>query len=454
MSELITRRTVLGVLATAAGGLLAACAAPPSPPAAPTSQAPAGSKKLGGELRLHVRTGSEEDTLKDVLPKFTQDTGVAVKLESFATAEYFTKLQTLIAGNTAGDVWWCAYRNTPRFANSKVIMQLDDLVKADSFDLTPYYSAALQASSYKGALYALPFKIHPGPVALYYDVQHLQEAGITPPDKQVASWDELINMAGRLKKENAGRVDRYGMYLPLSSDSSTNTLQAVTMYARSWGGEVYSEDGKKSLFGDSPAKDAIRFMSDLINKHKVAAPGQEFTQQFEDLMIAQRVSLLQASSSTKSIPTKTGGKFEVRNALMPPGVAGKVGTQAITDDIVINSKTQNPDAAWALTKLLCGQDVGVRLGGGTGGIASGTCGARKDVFSDARITANPLHPVFVDQVSNAVPLRLPANLREEEVAAALHQTLTPIWLGERTPDDGFFTELNSAIQGVLDRPIA
>src|SRR5712691_6236333 len=117
MSDLITRRTVLGLLATAAGGLVAACAAPTPPPAArttqPAAQAPAGSKKLGGELRLHVRTGSEEDTLKDVLPKFTQDTGVAVKLESFPTADYFTKLQTLIAGNTAGDVWWCAYRNTP-----------------------------------------------------------------------------------------------------------------------------------------------------------------------------------------------------------------------------------------------------------------------------------------------------------------------------------------------------
>jgi multiple sugar transport system substrate-binding protein len=153
----LTRRAVLGVLAAGAAGLLAACggAATPAPPTAPPTaasaqQAPAASKKLGGELRLHVRTGAEEDTLKDVLPKFTQDTGVTVKLESYPTAEYFTKLQTLIAGGSAGDVWWCAYRNTPRFANSKVIMQLDDLVKADNFDLTPYYSAALQASSYKG----------------------------------------------------------------------------------------------------------------------------------------------------------------------------------------------------------------------------------------------------------------------------------------------------------------
>ncbi|MGI9145310.1 MAG: ABC transporter substrate-binding protein [Chloroflexota bacterium] len=458
----LTRRAVLGLLAAGAGGLVAACSAgapPTQPTPKPTAavggqQAPAASKQLGGELRLHVRTGSEEDTLKDVLPKFTQDTGVTVKLESFPTAEYFTKLQTLIAGGTAGDVWWCAYRNTPRFANSKVIMQLDDLVKADSFDLTPYYSAALQASSYKGGLYALPFKIHPGPVVLYYNVQHIQEAGITMPDKQIAAWDDVIKMAGQLRKESNGRVDRFGLYLPLSSDSSTNTLQAVTMFARSWGGEVYSEDGKKAQFADPPTRDAIRFMSDLINTYKVAAPGQEFTQQFEDLMIAQRVSLLQASSSTKSIPTKTGGKFDVRNILVPPGPAGKVGTQAITDDIVINARTQNPDAAWALTKLLCGQDAGVRLGGGTGGVASGTCGARKDVFNDARITANPLHQVFIEPVQNAVPLRLPANLREEEVAAALHQMLTPIWLGEREPDDAFFAELNPAIQGVLDRPIA
>ena len=464
MPETTTRRAMLGLLGASAAGLVAACtSAAPQAPSAPASssaasqpaqQAPAGATSGGGELRLHVRTGPEADTLGDVLPKFTQDTGLSVKVESFPTADYFTKLQTLIAGGTAGDVWWCAYRNTPRFANSKVILALDDLVKADSFDLSQYYPAALSASKYQGALYALPFKIHPGPVALYYNVQQVQEAGITMPDKQVSSWDDVVKIAGQLKRESGGRVDRYGLYEAMTSDSSTNTLQAVTMFVRSWGGEIYSEDGKQTLFNDQPTKDAIRFMSDLINRFKVAVPAQEWTQQFEDLMIAQRVSLLQASSSTKSIPTKTGGKFEVRNTLLPPGPSGKVGTQAITDDIVINAKTANPQGAWALAKLLCGQDVGVRLGGGTGGIASGTCGARKDVFSDPRIMANPLHPVFLQPVQDAVPLRLPANLREEEVATAVHQTLMPLWLGERQPDDGFFSELSSAVQAVLDRPIA
>jgi hypothetical protein len=83
-----------------------------------------------------------------------------------------------------------------------------------------------------------------------------------------------------------------------------------------------------------------------MHTFKVAATGREFTQQFEDLMIAQKVSLLQAASATKSISTKTGGKFEVRDVVMPPGPTGKVGTVAITDNMFVNAKTRNPDGAW------------------------------------------------------------------------------------------------------------
>ena len=422
--------------------------------AKPAAQAPAASKKLGGELRLHVRVGPEEDTLKDVLPKFTQDTGVQVKVESFPTAEYFTKLQTLIAGGTAGDVWWSIYRNTPRFAQNKVILALDDLVKADNFDLSQYFPSAIEATKYQGAMYAMPFKLHPGPAALYYNVKAVQEAGVTMPEKQMPNWDALIEAGKKLTKESGGRSERYGLYIPLSPDNGSNTLQTVNMYIRSWGGDIYSEDGKKSLLAEQPAKDAIRFMADLMHTHKIAAPARDFTQQSEELMIAERAAMLQAASSTKSIATKIGGKFEVRNLLMPPGPGGKVGTQAITDHIVISAKTQNREAAWELTKLMCGKDVGVRLGGGTGGIASGTTGARKDAFSDPQIMANPLHPVFIDLVQSAEAPRYPANLREEEYAAAMHQTLMPVWLGERQPDDAFFTELQTATQAVLDRPMA
>ena len=55
--------------------------------------------------------------------------------------------------------------------------------------------------------------------------------------------------------------------------------------------------------------------------------------------------------------------------------------------------------------------------------------------------AQPLHPIFVDLVANAQAPWMPANLRLEEAANATLQTTMPIWLGERQPDDAYFTEL-------------
>jgi multiple sugar transport system substrate-binding protein len=428
----------------------APAASKPAEAAKPAAQqAPAASKKLGGELRLHLRVGPEEDTMKEVLPKFTEETGVQVKVESFPGNEYFTKLQTLIAGGTLGDVLWSIYRYTPRFAQNNVIMPLDDLIKADNFDLSPYWPTAIEAARYQGGLYAIPFKLHPGPAALYYNVKQAGEAGLTMPERQFASWDDLIKAAKQLTKDG-----RFGFQMNLTPGGAVNNAQPVVMYLRSWGSDVYSEDGKKSLLAEPTSREAIRFMADLMHKEKIAVTGRDFPEVSEDLMIAERVSMLQASSSTKSIPTKIGGKFEVRNMLMPPGPAGVVGTQAISDHININAKTQNKEAAWELTKLLCGKEVGIRLGGGTGGTASGTTGGRIDVFNDPQIMANPLHPIFIDLVKNAPPPRQPANLREDEAATAMHQTLMPIWLGERQPDDAFFTELHAAVQRVLDLPMA
>jgi ABC-type glycerol-3-phosphate transport system substrate-binding protein len=205
---------------------------------------------------------------------------------------------------------------------------------------------------------------------------------------------------------------------------------------------------------DPKAKEAIRFMYDLMHTDKVAVTGKDFTESIEDLTVAQKVSQVMAASSTKSILTKIGGKFDVRNVIAPPGPAGIVGTQAIVDHINITAATKAPEAAWELAKFMTNTEFGVRLGGGSGATNSGTTGAQISVFNDPRIMANPLHPIFIDLVKMATAPRFPANLREEEHASALHQTMMPIWLGERKPDDAFFDELTKACQAVLDQPIA
>jgi multiple sugar transport system substrate-binding protein len=479
------RRLLTGLTVAAFGSLLAACggapaaptaapqAAEPTKPAATTAPAPAAKPAeptkpaaaaptaaapakaaTGKEVRLHVRTGAEEDTLKEVLPAFTQQSGIAVKLESFPGNEYYTKLQTLIAGNQYGDVMWTVnYRGTFLWAYNKIIRSVDDLVKADGFDTAQYVKAAWEAGLYEGKPYGMPFKIHPGPAALYYNVNQVSEAGLKMPDKQMPNWEELLKMAKQLHKPgSAGRVERFGFYHGLSPNDATGTWKKIVMYTRSFGGEVYSEDGTKALLTEAPAKEAIRFMHGLIFKEKVAPSLRDSTASADELFISERAALYQSESSTKSIPTRIkDNKFTVRNVIMPPGPGGKVGTMTIVDHIVMSARTAVPKEAWELVKLLCGKEVGIRLGEGRGG-ASGTSGGRVDVLTDPRLTSNPLHPIFIDLLQQAQVVRLTANFRDEEMNTVFHQVTGPIWLGEREPDDAFFKEFNDAVQAVLNKP--
>src|SRR5258707_15856314 len=41
-------------------------------------------------------------------------------------------------------------------------------------------------------------------------LNHVQEAGVTMPERQFASWDEFIALARPLRKESGGRVERSG----------------------------------------------------------------------------------------------------------------------------------------------------------------------------------------------------------------------------------------------------
>jgi multiple sugar transport system substrate-binding protein len=429
-----------------------AAAATTAPAAQPTA-AGAAAKPTGVELRLHVRTGSEEDTLKEVLPAFTQQTGIGVKLESFPGAEYYTKLQTLIAGGQYGDVMWTVnYRGTFLWAYNKLIRPLDDLVKADSFDTTQYVKAAWDGAMYEGKPYGMPFKIHPGPAALYYNVNQITEAGVKMPDKQMPNWEELIKVGKTLHKESGGRVERYGFYHGMSPNDATGTWKKILMYTRSFGGEIYSEDGKKALLSEPAAKEAIRFLHGLIFKEKIAPSLRDSTAAADELFITERAALYQQESSTKSIPTRIkDNKFQVRNVIMPPGPGGKVGTMTIIDHIVMSANTKTPKESWELIKLLCGKEVGIRLGEGVGG-ASGTSGGRLDVLTDARLTKNPLHPIFIDLLQQAQVTRLAGNFRDEELNTVFHQVTGPIWLGEKEPNDAFFKEFNDAVQATLDKP--
>src|SRR5262245_188356 len=75
-----------------------------------------------------------------------QNPGITVQVQTAAFDDYFTKLQTSVAGGNAPDTFELNYENFVTYARSGALLALDDLAKADhDYDSNRVYPKALQA---------------------------------------------------------------------------------------------------------------------------------------------------------------------------------------------------------------------------------------------------------------------------------------------------------------------
>jgi multiple sugar transport system substrate-binding protein len=439
--------------ALAAGGAtlasvatLAACA-----PSEQSSTLP----KVGerpAQIRLHVRTGSEADTLEERLPSLTEKfPRLTVSIEPFPGGEYLTKIVALMAASSLGDTLWGgnAQSQSSKWAHLGGIRAVDDLVRTEKLDLAQYYKQAVDGGKLEGKLFGLPFKLHPSFCVLYYNVNAVRELGQALPDANT-SWEQTLDLSRRLKKTDGGAVSRWGLLAPVPGQAA----QFWFTWGRSWGADLYSPDGKRAQLDDPKFLGAVQYLHDLAFKHQVApnldqlnairGAGTGFEEGFGALM--------QGSSSQKSMPTRIKDRFQVGNFLWPKGPTGQRGSIAISDYIHIARQTTFPAEAWELTKHLCDTETGIRLGEGTGG-ASGTCGGRPDVYRHQRIMANPLHKAWLDAVEGVMPFREPWNFRGQDIEdQVLKPAFDRLWKGEETPGPGFLRQMNTQVQQILDQP--
>ena len=115
-----------------------------TPPEATT--APAQGAVPSGAITYFTFSASP-DHLKDLdamIQAFqTANPGVTVKVETAPFADYFTKLQTLIAGGQAPDVFELNYENFVPYAEKGVLLDLSPLASADTtFDPKIFYPKA------------------------------------------------------------------------------------------------------------------------------------------------------------------------------------------------------------------------------------------------------------------------------------------------------------------------
>ena len=135
--------------------------------------------------------------------------GITVEVETAPFDEYFTKLQALIAGGEAPDVFELNYENFVSYAARDVLLDLAPLAAADAtFDADVFYPRATEAFSYNGGQFAYPATF--STVVLFYNKDLFDQAGIAYPQPNW-TWREAVAAAEALTDADAGV---WGLFSP------------------------------------------------------------------------------------------------------------------------------------------------------------------------------------------------------------------------------------------------
>jgi ABC-type glycerol-3-phosphate transport system substrate-binding protein len=446
----------MALLGLASGApLLAACAAPaPAQPTAAPAAKPAESSAPkpteapaakpastgGGPVTITIHF-SDGGTYGAFVEKYSNDVVVKkipnIKIEmqrSPSHDEHFTKLLSLNAAGRLGDL---AYNYPAQgwlgtFSAKGMFADHDEAAKADKYDLKQFFDSAILRSRVDGVLRSLPWHAHAEHWDWFMNLDMFKEAGVTPPPMEPPyEWtiDKEVDMGLKLTKRTGDKVDRFGI-------SATTDYLGLLGIVRAFGGEFLSEDGRKVLLGEKPARAALQWEYDRMYKHKYTPTAAQLEGNEQQMFIAGKLAVFNAQGSAgPSMFASIGNKFKMGVAAGPVGPAptGRSSAAPGPNDMGLLNASKNKEIAWEVLKLHVSQDAGVQkvLSG------AGAPGGRPDCYEDPKLLeAFPGAKVVKWQLGFAWPEWLPWNLRGREMTVALEQNLQNVWLNSVAVDAG------------------
>ena len=252
-------------------------------------------------------------------------------------ADYYTKLQTTIAGGTAPDLFWLSQEYVAGYADLGAILDISDRLDADdtpAADLSDYFEPILKTAQYDGATYGLPWISQP--VMLYYNPKLFADAGVDEPTEDW-TWDDFKAAAEAITDPEAGI---YG--------TSFNGWPPIHMFIWQAGGETITPELDACPIDSPEAIEGAQFYADIIYKEQYAAPESAISEQgFGEMVKAGKVAMFYggATDDLDYAHKKDPANAEIKMALVPSGPQNRQ-TFAWTASTVINAATENPDAAY------------------------------------------------------------------------------------------------------------
>lgn len=423
----------------AAGVLLAACGGGRSAGDTGTG----GSTKKQATVIVHSRAGTADHSAfqQTRIPLFREKhPHIEIRYEDIPGGEMRTKLLVLAAGASVGDLAWNGtFVGSHELLAKGTFQPVEKFIKADKFDTKPYLASSLDAQRYQGQLHGLPFIGHYGCNAIYYHEDLFTRSGVPLPPSD-ANWttDQLVERAKRIV--SSGNAAGFA--------PSTAIQECGTAWLRTFGGELLSADGKKSLIDSPESLAALQWMHETVHRHQLAPTYAAARREFEDSKMAMFQGTLGAVAEFR-LPSSKTKEFKWNVTVIPKGPSGKRGTQGTGTGYALTKLSKEPEASWEWVKFITDKESGIEqvYGGG------GSPGARTDVWSDPRLLSlNPIFGTMVRVFGQPGPFHAPHNTRTDEINKGVDAALKPLWDGQISVRDAARAAAD-AVNQILSQPL-
>lgn len=263
--------------------------------------------------------------------------GITVTVQTAAYADYFTKLQTQIAGGAAPDSFELNYENFVTYARAGALASTDG-------DVGPLYPEAVKAFQYKGKQHALPSTF--SDVILFYNKKLFDAAGVSYPTPSW-TWADERAAAEKLTNKAAGV---YGDYQPVTFHEFYKSLAQN-------GGEFFSADGKKATFNNARGLEAAKWLLDKPGSvqptvAEIGGKADYDTALFKSGKLAMWHNGIWQISALASTP---GLEFDIA---VEPGNKAKANA-VFFNATAVSAKSKKQAAAWKWAKYLAGAPITV-----------------------------------------------------------------------------------------------
>ncbi|MBU1078837.1 MAG: sugar ABC transporter substrate-binding protein [Spirochaetes bacterium] len=375
----------------------------------------------------------------DLFMKENED--VKVRLEFVPYSEYWSKIETMMAGGTSPDVIFLESTRMASFIRLKALQPLDEYVEKDKgFNKNDFYPQAINACLYNDKLYGIPNDM--AIYALYYNQDLFQQAGVPYPPKDW-NWMDFLSAAKKLTidKNKDGTPETYGFNI------------GWTYYLWIWqnGGDFYDnpKNPKKAVFNSKETKEALLFLKDLMHKYKVAptfAQASSFGSSAEMFMTGRVAMIIEGHwmvPQFKQIKSFTWDVAKTSAAELPKKRV-KANYNA-GSCFSIPRLSENKENAWKLIKFLSGdkgQEILISAGFSTPAL-------RTEKITDLFLKSSPPknNGMFLDMINVAhLPPVIP---KYNEMSDMLYRELDYIWLDKKPIDEvmkSIEKELNKFIE--------